>query len=154
MNSEGNVQERQIKAGTELNVAEPRRARSKLVRGIWAAAGVVSFALGAVGSVLPILPTTPLILLAAFCFARSSDRLDQWFKGTKLYKNVFESYVTKREMSVKAKLSILIPVTVVMGIGFAFMGRVPVGRAILAIVWLGHVIYFGFIVKTAPTEPR
>ena len=91
------------------------------------------------------------MLVAAFCFARSSQRLDDWFKGTKLYKQVFEGFVTKRQMTVRAKLSILIPVTVLMGIGFALMGRVPVGRIILAVVWVAHVIYFGFVVKTEPS---
>ncbi|MDO5791149.1 MAG: YbaN family protein [Coriobacteriia bacterium] len=114
----------------------------------WAVGGFLCFALGMAGVVLPILPTTPFILVAAFCFARSSTRLNDWFKGTKVYKQVLEGYVTKRSMTLRAKLAILIPVTVLLAIGFALMGRVPVGRIILAAVWLGHIIYFGFIVKT------
>ena len=98
--------------------------------------------------VLPILPTTPFILVAAFCFARSSARLNSWFKGTKMYKQVLEGYVTKRSMTLRAKLTVLVPVTALLAIGFALMGRVPVGRLVLAAVWIGHIIYFGFIVKT------
>ena len=97
---------------------------------------------------LPFLPTTPFALLAAFCFARSSERLNAWFKSTKLYKKVLEGYVTKRSMTVKAKLTIIIPVTVLLGIGFALMANVPIGRIALALVWIGHIVYFGFIVKT------
>lgn len=115
---------------------------------LWAVGGFLCFALGMVGVVLPILPTTPFILVAAFCFARSSARLNSWFKGTKVYKQVLEGYVTKRSMTLRAKLTILVPVTVLLIIGFALMGRVPVGRLILAAVWIGHIIYFGFIVKT------
>lgn len=100
------------------------------------------------GVVLPILPTTPFILVAAFCFARSSTRLNNWFKGTKVYKHVLEGYVTKRSMTLRAKLTVLVPVTALLAIGFALMGRVPVGRLVLAAVWIGHIIYFGFIVKT------
>lgn len=127
---------------------QPKRSSSRLRHGLWAAAGFLFFALGMVGVVLPILPTTPFILVAAFCFARSSERLNAWFKGTKLYKQVLEGYVTKRSMTLKAKLTILVPVTVLLAIGFALMGRVPVGRIVLAIVWIGHIVYFGFIVKT------
>ena len=115
---------------------------------LWAVGGFLCFALGMVGVVLPILPTTPFILVAAFCFARSSARLNSWFKGTKVYKQVLEGYVTKRSMTLRAKLTILIPVTVLLAIGFALMGRVPVGRVVLAAVLIGHIIYFGFIVKT------
>ena len=52
--------------------------------------GCISFGLGAVGAVLPVLPTFPFLIFAAFCFARSSKKLDKWFKGTKLYKNNLE----------------------------------------------------------------
>lgn len=141
-------------SGAEPEAGVPAKQRPKLVRGLWAAAGFASFGLGALGAVLPVLPTTPLILLAAFCFARSSDKLNNWFKSTKLYKTVLEGYVTKRAMTVKAKLSIIVPVTIVMAIAFAFMGRVmvvggvPVGRVVLAVVWAAHIVYFGFMVKT------
>ncbi len=114
----------------------------------WGVAGLVCFGLGAVGAFLPILPTTPFLLVAAFCFARSSERLNTWFKGTTLYKKVLADYVAKRSMTVKAKLTVVVPVTIVMGIGFALMGRVPVGRIVLAVVWVAHLVYFGFVVKT------
>ena len=119
---------------------------------LWAAAGFVFFGLGAVGVVLPILPTTPFILLAAFCFARSSERINAWFRGTKLYKNVLESYVQKRSMTVRAKLSIIVPVTLLMAVGFALMAvkGVVVGCVVLAIVWACHLVYFGVMVKTEP----
>lgn len=132
------------------STAEPcgRRSKTKIARGLWAAAGFICFALGMVGVALPILPTTPFILLAAFCFARSSERVNTWFKGTKVYKKVLEGYVTKRSMTMKAKLAILVPVTILLSIGFALMGRVPVGRAVLVVVWACHVVYFGFVVKT------
>ena len=126
----------------------PRAGASKVKGGLWGAAGLVFFALGMVGVALPILPTTPFILLAAFCFARSSARLNAWFKRTRVYKQVLEGYVTKRSMTLRAKLSILGPVTILLAIGFALMGSVPVGRAVLAVVWVGHVVYFGFVVKT------
>lgn len=137
-------------AGEAREASQPvsRTSNSKVRNALWAAAGLFFFALGMVGVVLPILPTTPFILVAAFCFARGSERLNTWFKGTKVYKQVLEGYVSKRSMTIKAKLSILVPVTVLLAIGFALMGRVPVGRAVLVVVWVCHIVYFGFVVKT------
>lgn len=141
-----NEQAAQIKQGGAVEQAKQEYFR--LRHGLWAAGGFLSFALGMAGVVLPILPTTPFILVAAFCFARSSDRLNSWFKGTKVYKMVLEGYMTKRSMTLRAKLTILVPVTVLLAVGFAMMSAVPVGRAIVAIVWVGHIVYFGFVVKT------
>ena len=141
-----NEQAAQIEQGVAVEQANQENFR--LRHGLWAAGGFLFFALGMVGVVLPILPTTPFILVAAFCFARSSDRLNSWFKGTKVYKMVLEGYMTKRSMTLRAKLTILVPVTALLAVGFAMMSSVPVGRAIVAIVWVGHIVYFGFIVKT------
>ena len=55
--------------------------------------GCIGVGLGAVGAVLPLLPSFPFLLLAAFCFARSSEKLNNWFINTKLYKENLESYV-------------------------------------------------------------
>ena len=141
-----NEQATQIDQG--IAVEQAKQVDFCLRHSLWAAGGFLFFALGMVGVVLPILPTTPFILVAAFCFARSSNRLNSWFKSTKVYKMVFEGYMTKRSMTLRAKLTILVPVTALLAVGFAMMGNVPVGRAIVAIVWVGHIVYFGFIVKT------
>lgn len=110
--------------------------------------GCLCLGLGCVGVVLPILPTVPFFLVTVFCFAKSSQRLHDWFVGTSLYKKHLESYVQKKGMTVRTKATIMGSVTLLMGIGFLMMSRVPVGRIILAIVWICHVIYFVFGVKT------
>lgn len=48
------------------------------MRLLWASAGWIGFALGMIGTILPVVPTVPFLLLAAFCFARSSPRLHHW----------------------------------------------------------------------------
>ena len=108
--------------------------------------GCISLGLGIIGVILPILPTIPFVLLAAFCFAKSSERLDGWFKNTKLYEeNNMKSGMTKR-----AKLRIMCSVTLLMGIGFIMMGLkgIVVGNIVLLIVWIFHMVYFTFGVKT------
>ena len=108
--------------------------------------GCLSLVLGIVGVILPILPTVPFVLLAAFCFAKSSERLDGWFKNTKLY----EENNVKNGMTKQAKLRITCSVTLLMGIGFIMMGLkgIVVGNIVLLIVWIFHMVYFTFGVKT------
>lgn len=125
---------------------------------VWALAGFAAFGLGCAGAVLPLLPTVPFILLAAFCFARSSEHIERWFKSTKLYKTVIEGFATKRTMTLKAKLCFLLPVTAILALSFILMANVPIGRMVVAVIWIGHVAYFGFMVPLdrgdrKPAEP-
>lgn len=110
--------------------------------------GCFGLALGAVGAVLPLLPAFPFLMLAAYCFARSSQRLHHWFTSTKLYKNNLESFVKGRGMTWGTKIRIMVTVTLVMSIGFFMMENVPVGRIILGCVWLFHILFFLFGIKT------
>lgn len=121
---------------------------------VFAVLGCVCLGIGCAGIVLPILPTVPFFLLTVFFFANSSKKLHDKFVGSKLYKNHLESFVQKRGMTVKTKLTIIISVTIVMGVGFFLMirGGVIVPSVILAVVWLCHLIYFGFVVKTLKAE--
>ena len=108
--------------------------------------GCISLGLGIIGVIFPILPTVPFVLLAAFCFARSSERLDGWFKNTKLYR---ENNI-KNGMTKQAKIRIMCSVTLLMSIGFIMMGLkgIVVGNVVLLIVWIFHMAYFTFGVKT------
>lgn len=124
----------------------------KLKKIIFLVLGCICMGLGCVGIVLPILPTVPFFLATVFFFANSSKRLHDWFVGTRMYKKHLESFVKKEGMTINTKLTIIVSVTILMGIGFAAMGRVPVGRVILAVVWVCHIIYFVFGVKTIKTE--
>ena len=112
--------------------------------------GCFSVTLGAVGAVLPILPTVPFLLLAAYCFARSSQRLETWFKNTKLYKDNLEDYVAGKGMSRKAKMRIMCTVTLLMSIGCILMSTkgILTGCMVLGCVWILHILYFTFKVKT------
>lgn len=119
---------------------------------IYIVLGCIGVGLGAVGAVVPLLPAFPFLMLAAFCFAKSSERLNNWFINTKRYKDNLETYVKGQGMTRKTKIRIMVTVTILMSIGFIMMHRVAVGRIVLACVWLFHMIYFCFGVKTLKLE--
>ena len=104
--------------------------------------GCFCFALDGICAVLPILPTV--------LFARSSERLHVWFQETKLYKENLEDYVAGNGMRKQAKIRIMCTVTVLMSIGFILMSSkgVYIGCIVLACVWILHILYFCFKVKT------
>ena len=114
--------------------------------------GCIGVGMGAVGAVLPLLPSFPFLLLAAFCFARSSEKLNNWFINTRLYKENLESYVQGKGMTRKTKIKIMVTVTILMSIGFIMMHAVPVGRIVLGCVWVFHILYFCLDVKTIPVK--
>ncbi len=114
--------------------------------------GCISAVLGTIGAFIPLLPTVPFFLLAAFCFARSSEKLHAWFTNTTLYKKNLESYAQGRGMTWSTKLRIMSSVTVIMAIGFIMMKEVPIGRTVLSIIWLLHLLYFIFGIRTISTK--
>lgn len=118
--------------------------------------GCLGVGLGAVGAVLPVMPAFPFLLLAAVCFAKSSERLDRWFRGTKLYKNDLESFVKGQGMTRRTKIKVMITVTLLMSVGFVvmFSRQIYVPCMILGGVWLFHIVYFLFFVKTHWKDPE
>ena len=127
--------------------------RMTLKKLIYIFLGCIGLGLGILGSVLPMIPSIPFLLMAAFCFGKSSEKLHKWFTSTKLYKNNLESYVEGRGMTVKTKIKIMLTVSLLMIFGFVMMmlKSLLVPCIILSCVWLFHVVYFVFAVKTLKT---
>ena len=109
--------------------------------------GLIAFLLGAIGVVLPVLPTTPFLLLASFCFVRSSERFDKWFKNTKIYKKYLENFVESRAMTLKQKVSLILFSDFMILIPFIVVDNMYI-RIFLILLSLTKLYYFVFRVKT------
>lgn len=145
----------------QLSLQKKKTNRSKAVRAFFAVLGALCIGIAAIGIALPVLPTAPFLLLAAFFFARSSERLNNWFRRTKLYKTHLEILNYGEGMTWPAKLRIIVMVTAVMGLAEFFMLRAYLvkdshgalfGAITMAAVWVIHIIAFCFIIKTCPKE--
>lgn len=118
----------------------------KIVNVICVVLGFVCFGIGAVGIVLPVLPTTPFFVAAAFFFANGSERFHKWFVSTNFYKRYVEQAVKNKSMDKKAKRNMLITLGIIFTIGFAFSPTFA--KVIILFVAAGHFYYFLFRIKT------
>ncbi|ANN63109.1 membrane protein [Brachyspira hyodysenteriae] len=109
--------------------------------------GFIFVGIGAVGIVVPILPTTPFLLLASFFFAKGSKKFHDWFMSTKLYKKYLESFVKSRAMTLKSKLTILLPVSAMLIITFIFVNNLH-ARIALVILFIAKYVYFFTQIRT------
>lgn len=109
--------------------------------------GFLSLGLGIVGIVLPILPTTPFLLLASYCFAKGSNKFHTWFIGTKIYKNHLEDFVKTRAMTLRDKLSILGTAFTMLMIAFILNNNLYI-RSLIIVLCVIMAYYFKFKIKT------
>ena len=123
----------------------------KIKKFLYVTIGIISFGLGAIGVVLPVLPTTPFLLLSSFCFVRGSERFDKWFKGTKLYKKHLESSVNNRQMTLKQKVTILLFADFMLMFPLIILDSLMV-KGLIVIVMLTKYWYFIFRIKTVKKE--
>ncbi len=114
----------------------------------------IAFGLGTAGIFLPILPTVPLYLLAAVCFANSSNRLHNWFMGTRLYKRHLLPYLKAGGIPLKAKIYLIFGVSLQIGIAGVLVRKSLVGLMILGVLYLGFFISMLFLVKTVPPQVK
>ena len=109
--------------------------------------GFIALALGLVGTLLPILPTTPFLLLTSFCFAKGSTRFHNWFTQTKIYKNHLESFVTNRSMTLKTKICLLGFASTMLLFPLIFVDIIWV-KLLIICLYITKYYYFIFRIKT------
>jgi len=83
------------------------KRKSQFIRIFLIITGFISVILGIIGIVLPVLPTTPFLLLAAICFSKSSDKFYFWLLNNRIFGKYIKNYREKRGITIKAKLMVL-----------------------------------------------
>lgn len=106
----------------------------------WLTLGCVSLLLGAAGAVLPLLPATPFLLLAAWAFARSSDRFHHWLIGHPVLGPPINAWKTRQAISRKAKMAAM--ASLAFSVGLAFFMGVGVSALVLQLLAVGAVATF------------
>lgn len=119
---------------------EVHESRSRVVKGLLLVSGCVCVGLGVVGVVLPVVPTTPFLLLAAICFARSSERFYIWLLTNRYFGEYLRDWREKRGLTIGTKIWIIFVMLTTMGLSAFFVPLIPV-RVLLAGVGFGVSAY-------------
>ncbi|EIA5780117.1 YbaN family protein [Staphylococcus pseudintermedius] len=105
--------------------------------------------LGFAGAVLPLLPTTPFLLVAVLCFAKSSDRFRDWLIQTKVYQAYVEDFRKHRGYTMKKKIQLLISLYIVVGFSIWMVDVTMIRLGLLVMVVIQTVVLFTWV-KTLP----
>lgn len=100
-----------------------RRSRSRTVRVLFNVAGGLALGLGLIGIFLPLLPTTPFVLLAAACFARGSERFHQWLLANRTFGPMVYEWERHRSLPYRTKVTAIVLMSVTMAVSIHFFIR-------------------------------
>ncbi len=120
---------------------DKKNKRSLFIKTVLIIVGTSTLALGLIGVAIPVLPTTPFLLVSAACYANSSEKMHAFLLKSKLYKNTVERFLQEGGMTLKAKLTITIPVGILLTVLF-FVFESPVVKIIIVALFVGKVITF------------
>ena len=103
---------------------------------LFIAAGFLSLSMGVIGIFLPLLPTTPFLLLTAACFLKSSEKLYSWLMGHRVFGKYIENYIKYRAISVKSKIISIVILWIVMSISISAIDIILV-KILLVLIAIG-----------------
>lgn len=125
--------------------------KSKIIIIICIILGFICLGIGVVGIILPIIPTTPFLLLTSFFFVRGSKRFNTWFLNSKIYKKYLENFSKNRVMTIYGELILLSLVSLMIVMTMFIVNNLTLS-IILSILILLKYSYFIFRVKTVTRE--
>ena len=114
---------------------------------IFVIVGFISLLLGIMGTVLPILPTVPFLLLTSYCFARGSNKFEACFKSSKIYKKYLEDFILNKSMTLKQKIYISTFADIMIAFPLVILNNLYI-KLFLIIVIIFKYYYFIFKIKT------
>ena len=114
---------------------------------IFVIVGFISLFLGIIGTVLPILPTVPFLLLTSYCFARGSNKFEVWFKSSKIYKKYLENFILNKSMTLKQKIYISTFADIMIAFPLIILNNLYI-KLFLIIIIIFKYYYFIFKIKT------
>lgn len=136
-----------------MSPAPARPALSPLLRGLLTAAGFLCVALGVIGIFLPLLPTTPFLLLAAACFARSSPRFHAWLLSNRTFGPLIHQWEKNRTIPRKTKWVAIGLMSATLGTSIVFFVQPLWLKALLSLLGLGLAIWLWRIPSSVPDAP-
>ena len=104
-------------------------------------AGTLCVGLGIVGIFVPVLPTTPFLLLAAVCYARGSQRFYGWLLNNKWFGSYIRNYLERKGITLRAKIVTVTLLWITIGASVAFAVETLVLKLILVIIAIGVSIH-------------
>ena len=128
---------------TKENEAKKSTCRNKVINSILFVVGLISLILGAIGIVLPVLPTTPFLLLSAACFAKSSKKFYNWLMNNRVFGTIIKNYKEGKGMPIKTKIFTLSTLWITIMITIFFFVKILWLQIILWIIVIAvstHII--------------
>ena len=109
--------------------------------------GFISMGIGIIGIIVPVLPTTPFLILSSFCFVRGSEKFDAWFRETKIYKDYAEDFIREGAMTLGRKIRILLFADFMLAFPLIILDNIILKIMIVLIIFIKYY-YFIFKIKT------
>jgi uncharacterized membrane protein YbaN (DUF454 family) len=119
--------------------------RNTVIRRLLIVAGTISTGIGIIGIFVPILPTTPFLLLAVVCYMKGSDRFYRWLLNNRLFGAYIKNYIEGRGMPLRMKISTILLLWVTIGLTITFGVHNMAVRIVLIFIAIGVTVHISLI---------
>ena len=128
---------------------------SRLSRGLWTFAGTFFLAVGVIGIFLPVLPTTPFLLLSAACYFKGSRRMHDWLLNNKWFGSYLRNYREGKGVSVKVKAISILTLWATIGYSAFYVIDILIVRIVLLVVAIAVTLHIASLpnLRRAVTSP-